>query len=269
MINDKMYAPIPQYTLSQSLGIWAAATLPMAVLGWLATPLLAPFIDPCLSIAGVTRVLLLTLGLIWQFIFTLLIVRREAGALTWAIFRQRLWLTPPRDPLTGLSYRRLWLWLLPLFLALFVIEFCITPLLNERWVAFFPWLAEPPAYSLATFMNTPANRLQLVGAWWFFALFLLLALFNTVLGEELLFHGLLLPRMQGAFGRWDWAVNGLFYGFYHLHQPWGIPGNILGTCLFAFGARRFQCTWVSIILHSAQSVFFGVLILGLVLGMGG
>ncbi|MBN1306015.1 MAG: hypothetical protein JXA13_16380 [Anaerolineales bacterium] len=32
---------------------------------------------------------------------------------------------------------------------------------------------------------------------------------NTVLGEELLFRGLLLPRMQGVFGKWDWLANGL------------------------------------------------------------
>ncbi len=267
MINDRMYAPISPYTLRQILGIWATATLPMAVLGWLVNPLLAPLLDPQVGVAGVTRVLLLTLGLIWQFIFSLWLVRCEAGALTWATIRQRLWLNPPRDPLTGLSYKRLWLWLIPLFLALLVIEFGISPVLNERWVAFFPWLAEPPAYSLAVFLNSPANRVQLVGAWWFFALFVILALFNTFLGEELLFHGVLLPRMKGVFGQWDWVANGMLFGFYHLHQPWGIPGNILATCLFAFGARRFQSVWLSIILHSAQSVFLGLLILGLVLGI--
>jgi membrane protease YdiL (CAAX protease family) len=35
-------------------------------------------------------------------------------------------------------------------------------------------------------------------------------LFNTVLGEELLFRGLL-PRIQGAFGLWDWVANGLLF----------------------------------------------------------
>jgi membrane protease YdiL (CAAX protease family) len=46
--------------------------------------------------------------------------------------------------------------------------------------------------------------------------------FNTVLGEELLFRGLLLPRMQGAFGRGDWVANGVLFAVYHLHVPWVI-----------------------------------------------
>jgi membrane protease YdiL (CAAX protease family) len=40
-----------------------------------------------------------------------------------------------------------------------------------------------------------------------------LAVFNTVLGEELLFRGLLLPRMNGVFGERDWLANGVLFGF--------------------------------------------------------
>ena len=45
------------------------------------------------------------------------------------------------------------------------------------------------------------------GAWGWFAVVVVLAVFNTVLGEELLFRGLLLLRMRVAFGRWDWVAN--------------------------------------------------------------
>jgi membrane protease YdiL (CAAX protease family) len=41
------------------------------------------------------------------------------------------------------------------------------------------------------------------GNWGWYALLLVLWVFNTVLGEELLFRGLLLPRMNGVFGRGD------------------------------------------------------------------
>jgi membrane protease YdiL (CAAX protease family) len=46
--------------------------------------------------------------------------------------------------------------------------------------------------------------------------------FNTVLGEELLFRGFLLPRMNGAFGRGDWLANGVLFAAYHLHMPWSM-----------------------------------------------
>ncbi len=60
-------------------------------------------------------------------------------------------------------------------------------------------------------------------------------------------------------------ANGVIFALYHLHQSWGIPNDILQGLVFA--ERRFCRNWFPIILHSGQSVFFGVLILGLVLGL--
>jgi membrane protease YdiL (CAAX protease family) len=107
-----------------------------------------------------------------------------------------------------------------------------------------------------------------VGAWGFLALFAVNALFNTFLGEELLLRGVLLPKMQGVFGKWDWLANGVLFGLYHLHQPWGIPGNIVSAAfLEAYPARRFRSVWLAIVVHSGQSVYFLFLLLGLVLGL--
>jgi membrane protease YdiL (CAAX protease family) len=93
-------------------------------------------------------------------------------------------------------------------------------------------------------------------------------MFNTVLGEEFLFRGVLLPKMEGVFGRWSSLANGVLFGFYHLHQPWGILTTIIGgTLFFSLPAWRFRSTWMAIIVHSAQSVFFAFLILGIMLGL--
>lgn len=71
--------------------------------------------------------------------------------------------------------------------------------------------------------------------------------------------------MNGAFGRWDWVVNGLLFGGYHLSQPWTILGSsILGAFFFALPTKRYRCAWFGILAHSGQSVYFLVLILGLV-----
>jgi membrane protease YdiL (CAAX protease family) len=90
--------------------------------------------------------------------------------------------------------------------------------------------------------------------------------FNTVLGEELLFRGLLLPRMRGAFGRFDWAANGFLFAFYHLHMPWVIPATLLGdTFALSYPSRRYRSALIGIIVHSSQSVFVVIFILPLVL----
>ena len=86
-----------------------------------------------------------------------------------------------------------------------------------------------------------------------------------MLGEELLFRGLLLPRMHGAFGRWDWVANGVLFGVYHLHTPWAIPANLLDTFFVSYPARRYRSALLGIAVHSAQTVVFSLMILALVL----
>jgi len=114
---------------------------------------------------------------------------------------------------------------------------------------------------------TPELRAQMVGDWGLLGLFFVFVLFNNVLGEEFFFRGVLLPKMQGTFGKWDWVANGVLFGCYHLHQPWGILDSILTGWIMAFSGKRFHSTWFPIILHSTEGVFFLFLILGLVLGL--
>jgi membrane protease YdiL (CAAX protease family) len=94
------------------------------------------------------------------------------------------------------------------------------------------------------------------GSWGWLAVLAVLAVFNTVLGEELLFRGLLLPRMAGAFGRRDWLANGILFAAYHLHVPWVIPGTLMDTLIVAYPSRRYRSALIGIVVHSLQSVFF-------------
>src|SRR3712207_7981189 len=78
----------PQYTLLRVLGVWAAAALPMGILGWIVAPALTPPIESNPIGAVVTRYGVLTLGLIWQFILVLIIVSREEGDVRWTTLRR-------------------------------------------------------------------------------------------------------------------------------------------------------------------------------------
>jgi membrane protease YdiL (CAAX protease family) len=256
-----------QYSLAKILGIWALAAAPMGILGWIAFPLLAPDFESDPFGSGVTRVVLLTLGLIWLFVLSMIIVRREEGDLRWATVKRRLRLNAPREPATGQPRARLWLWVVPFLVAVAVVELVLNTPLENAWVSVFPFLAEPEGYSFGAFFESQEILLRLEGAWWFFALFVISAVFNTMLGEEFLFRGVLLPRTEGVFGRWSWVANSVLFGLYHVHQPWGILDSILSGLLYTYPAYRYRSTWMSIILHSAQSVFFAFLVLGVVLGL--
>jgi membrane protease YdiL (CAAX protease family) len=256
-----------QYTLWQILGIWALAAIPMGILSWIVFPAVSPDfrVDPLG--AGVTRFVLLTMGLIWLFILSMIIVRKEEGNLRWATIKRRLRLNTPRDPKTGETRRRLWLWVIPVMIASAGFDLALVPIVQKLWVSIFPFLAEPPGYNFNMVFNTPEIMQRLVGAWWFFGLFVVSSVFNVFLGEELFFRGVLLPKMEGVFGRWSWVANGVLFACYHIHQPWVIAENLVSGSILAYPSWRFRSTWMAVIVHSVQNVFFGFLVLGIILGL--
>ena len=167
--------------------------------------------------------------------------------------RDALWLRPPRDPKSGRVGGRVWWWVL-----LFVLLFGV-------WTA-VPSIAGPSVRDFGDFIGTDRGEDFFRGAWGWFAVLVVLVVFNTVLGEELLFRGLLLPRMKGVFGKYDWVANGVLFAIYHLHQPWDIPGSLVdGIFLEAYPSRRFQSAWMGIIVHSSASVFAVIIVFTLVL----
>lgn len=253
-----------QYTLWQILGIWLAAAAPMALLGWAAYPVMSTGLPPL--DAGLLRIKLLTAGLIWQFVLAMIMLYREEGDIRLSTIRRRFWLNHPVSARNGKTKKALWWWIIALFLLSAFVNIGLRPSIVDLWGKLLPFLAEPKGYDLSSIF-TPELRAQMVGDWGLLGLFFVFALFNGVLGEEFLFRGVLLPKMQGTFGKWDWVANGVLFGCYHLHQPWGILDSILTGWIMAFSGKRFHSNWFPIILHSSEGVFFLFLILGLVLGL--
>src|SRR3712207_2356175 len=183
-----------QYSLAKILGIWALAATPMGILNWIVFPLLAPGFESDPFRFGITLLVLITLGLIWLFVLSMIIVHREEGDLRWATVKRRLRLNAPRQPATGEPRARLWLWVVPFIVAVAVVELVLNTPLENAWVSVFPFLAEPQGYSFDAILGSQEILGRLVGAWWFLALVVVQSIFNTILGEEFLFRGVLLDR---------------------------------------------------------------------------
>ena len=231
--------------------VWAAAAGPMALASWVVAPRLAP----SLGDFGLAKALLLTLcaGLVWQFVLVMALVGREQGSLRWAVVRDALWLRSPRSPATGRRGGRLWLLLVPL-----TVGFAVESLL-------LPSPPIPGDRDLGALLASASGRAWLHGAWGWLAVEAVLVVFNTVLGEELLFRGYLLPRMQGRFGRRAWLVNGVAFAAYHIHMPW-VPGALLDSFVISYPVQRYRSSWLGIAVHSTQSLFFMTIILLIVVG---
>ena len=56
----------------------------------------------------------------------------------------------------------------------------------------------------------------------------------------------------------------LLFAGYHLHVPWAISGTLLDMFTISYPTKRYRSAWIGIAVHSAQSVFLGILILTLV-----
>ena len=244
-------AGVPQLRRRSIIAVWAAAAIPMGLLSWVAAPLLA---DQLSGSGRLARALIvaMTAGLVWQFALVMILVRREQGTLRWSVLRDALWLCAPRSPRSGRRGGRVWLAVVPLCLAFAVMQLV-------------PSLPHPASRDLGKFLESHTGHAFLGGSWGWFAVLAVMFILNTVLGEELLFRGYLLPRMNGAFGRRDWLANGVLFGAYHVHMPWAIPASIFDGFIFAYPSKRYRSALIGIAVHSAQSVVFIGLTLSLVL----
>lgn len=249
-----------QYSLLKIMSIWAIVTIPM--------PILAFVISPMLAIEGtwqplLTVWLLLIAGMIWQFVVSVVILFRELDQFTWSAIKARIWLQAPQDPNTGNANYRLFWWLIPAFLVYMLLEVSpIGTIMGESILIPFPTLASLPSLELQDLVVP-----ELVGAWWLLPIAIVSCLFNYLLGEELLFRGILLPKMRGVFGRWDFVANAVLFALYHLHRPTQMLGFILGGMAWSLPTRYFRSMWFGVILHGFEGIFLIVGTLVLVSGL--
>jgi membrane protease YdiL (CAAX protease family) len=242
----------PQYSWKRIGGVWALAAAPMALAAWALAPTLARQWDDGL---GLLRglVIALTLGLVWQATLVVILLRKE-GVRTFADARTALWLVRPQGPRTGRVGGKVWLMLLPAAVVLIALQ-AIPPL---------PGIEDRDLFAV---LQSDAGAEFFLGNWGWFALVFVMLLLNTAVGEELLFRGVLLPRMQRVGGRFAWGWNSALFAAYHVHQPWTILNVLVSSTVFTYTTQRYRSAWMGVILHSLQSVVATALLLGLVLGV--
>ena len=243
----------PQYSRRKVIGIWAAAAIPMGVLAWVVAPWLRdriggrdPFIEALL--------ICFTVGLVWELALTMFLVRRETGRLRRSRVVDALRLHAPRDTKPGSSGRKVWKWIVGFtFLSVAVNALPIYPV-------------GPVPRDLPRLLDTTRAEHFFHGNWPWFGMLVAVALLAPVV-EELLFRGLLLPRMRAAFGKRDVVANGSLFALHHLHQPWSIASSLIdGIVCQAYPSKRFRSTWMGLITHTVPSFVIIGVVLGLVVG---
>jgi membrane protease YdiL (CAAX protease family) len=88
----------------------------------------------------------------------------------------------------------------------------------------------------------------------------------NVMGEEILWRGVILPRQEAAFGRWAWLANGL--GWLGFHLAFG-PSLLFvlwpTTLIIPYVVQRQRNSWIGVVIHGVLNgggfvaVAFGLL----------
>jgi len=73
----------------------------------------------------------------------------------------------------------------------------------------------------------------------------------NIFGEEILWRGVLLPRMELAHGKFTWLIHGTFWGMFHLPFGWGLLLTLLPILYIqSYIVQKRKNTWIGVIIHA-------------------
>jgi len=140
----------------------------------------------------------------------------------------------------------------------------------SRWLAGVELFA-PPAWfppdlhplkdsHTGSFMGYPmTGKLWPVGLW-------TVGWLLNIVGEELLFRGYLLPRLEKTYKTRAWLVNGLMWNAWHIFWRWQMV-TLLPFCLLVpFAAQKTRSTWPGLVGHGLLNFVAVILLLRAALG---
>ncbi len=256
---------IPQYSLLMILFMFAWPAAWFMFLIWVVRPLLFGTPAPGKFLSTWVFFGIATLGNAAELVVALVVLRREGYKLTLRDLRDRARLRWP-------SGWRKW-GLVLVALALYAVGILVSPV--DKALAsvagFVPPAWWPPITNPTVEVAAPQDLfpdITLAGNYLFFAVIVIYgSVFNTI-GEELYYRSMLLPKMRGVFGKWDWVANGILFELKHVYQRWEWGSGIFGSLAFALLGGPVGSVWLSMLLHWAGSWLLG-LIAGIPLLFGG
>lgn len=170
------------------------------------------------------------LGVFIPLIITaILILKREGYAWTKVTWQGRLRFCK--------MDRKDWLWV---FIGLLLVGILTTAVMKILEHLIGPFNHSP---SFMTFEPLTEGRYWLLLVWLPFWLL-------NILGEELLWRGVMLPRQEVVFGNYTWIIHGLGWGLFHFAFGWKLLLTMLPLIFIqAFVVQKTKNSWTGVIMH--------------------
>lgn len=243
MSNNGSIQPLKKMGFGLSFAIFGAASFLMII----ETRLLIPYLS---KISGQELILfwfiVAGLGIFLPLLVTALIILRGEGNL----FKSGAWKK-------RLRFRRLttvdWLWTVGAIAAIGIFSVVIMKGLE---LAVGQVDHQPPFMSFDPL--TP-------GRYWLLAIWLPYWILN-IMGEEILWRGVMLPRQELAFGKNTWIIHGLGWGLFHIAFGWQLLVTFLPILFVqSYVVQQRKNSWIGVIIHavingpSFLAIAFGLL----------
>ena len=98
--------------------------------------------------------------------------------------------------------------------------------------------------------------------WWVALYWLFFWVVLTVLSEEFVWRGYLLPLQEQAFGKWAWLLNGALWNIpFHLYTATAFFADMPFFLILPFLTQRLRNTWFAVSVHALLVSLAFVLIL--------
>ncbi len=194
------------------------------------------FVIPCLSkITGWETVILwfivAGLGIFLPLLITaLLILKKEGHRLNKQVWIERLRF----KKMTGTD----WLWCIGAMVVIGILSAAIIEVLK---VCVDEVSFQPPFMSFEPLAK---------GRYWILLIWLPYWLLN-IMGEEVLWRGVLLPRQEIVFGKFTWLYHGLFWGVFHIGFGWQLLVTVIPILFIqSYVVQRRKNSWTGVVIHA-------------------
>ncbi|MFP4369911.1 MAG: CPBP family intramembrane glutamic endopeptidase [Bacteroidota bacterium] len=73
----------------------------------------------------------------------------------------------------------------------------------------------------------------------------------NIMGEELLWRGVMLPRQEAVFGKYAWLLHGIGWGIFHLAFGWQMIVTLLPLLfILPYITQKIKNSWAGVIMHA-------------------
>lgn len=183
------------------------------------------------------------LPFILLFITALILYKKEGNKWNWQDFAQR-------NRLRKMT-KTDWLWAVGLLSFGFIVFAGLSPIGN--WLAKIPFFSPPDFFPAE--INPNKARIsgymmdyKLSGQYWIIVVYFIGWFFNIV-GEELLWRGMILPRQIKRYGSKAWFYHGIIWTFWHFFWTWNLFSIFPFAMALSYVTFKRQNTFIPIFAH--------------------